>query len=245
MTRQVTGIILDQTSRDELAVKHLDLVGRVVGRLPISVPKELDREDLLSAGTVGLLKAARTYQPMRGASFRTYAYIAIRAAVLDELRRFDPLPRGARGRLRELQRLEGEFQSREGRLPMPEEICAGLGMTPEETEQLLAHAEEERLLRSRGAPGLPQDRFDPVDPQGSEPLESASRQEELGLVEQAIRDLPARERQVVVLYFSEGLYLKEIGEVLGVTESRICQILACAQRKIRVQLEKMREKQDA
>ena len=245
MTQQVTGIILDQTSRDELAVKHLDLVGRVVGRLPISVPKELDREDLLSAGTVGLLKAARTYQPMRGASFRTYAYIAIRAAVLDELRRFDPLPRGARGRLRELRKLEGEFQSSEGRLPTPEEICAGLKMTPEEADQLLAHSEEERLLRSRSAPGAAQDRFDPVDAHASEPMERASRQEELELVEQAIRDLPTRERQVVVLYFSEGLYLKEIGEMLEITESRICQILACAQRKIRVQLEKMREIQDA
>ena len=245
MTHQPTGIILDDASRDELAVKHLDLVGRVVGRLPISVPRELDREDLLSVGTLGLLKAARTYQPMRGASFRTYAFIAIRAAVLDEMRRFDPLPRGVRGRLKELRRAEVEFEGREGRLPTPEEIAELLSLTSQEADLLLAQAEGERLLHSGTSLGSAQEQFDPVDIRAAEPADNAAHQEELELVEQAIRELPTRERQVIVLYFSEGLYLKEIGETLGVTESRVCQILACAQRKIRVQVEKLRDRKHA
>lgn len=245
MTLQLTGIILDDASRDELAVKHLDLVGRVVGRLPISVPDQLDREDLLSVGALGLLKAARTYQPMRGASFRTYAFIAIRAAVLDELRRFDPLPRGARSRLKELRKLEVDFRAREGRLPTPEEISESLSLSSTETDQLLAHAEGARLLNSGVLSAPSRDPFDPVDTRAAEPADNAAHQEEMELVEHAIRALATRERQVIVLYFSEGLYLKEIGETLGVTESRVCQILACAQRKIRVHVEKMRDRSHA
>src|SRR5678815_1379786 len=95
--------VLDKTARDDLATRNLDLVHRIVGRLPISVPRGMDRDDLLSAGTIGLLTAARTYQPMRGASFRTFAYLAIKSAILDELRRHDPLPRGARARLHALE----------------------------------------------------------------------------------------------------------------------------------------------
>jgi len=241
MNQQRTSVILDDASRDELAVKHLDLVGRVVGRLPISIPRQLDREDLLSVGTLGLLKAARTYQPMRGASFRTYAYIAIRAAVLDELRRFDPLPRGARGRLKELYRVEAEFQTDRGRPPTPAELGELLSVPAREAEQLLAQAEGERLLRGGSSQDDSQEVYDPVDTRTVEPSDTAAKHEELALVEQAIVDLPSRERQVIVLYFSEGLYLKEIGETLGVTESRVCQILACAQRKIRVHVERQKE----
>lgn len=245
MNNSDTGVILDDTSRDELAVKHLDLVGRVVGRLPISMPPDLDRDDLISAGTLGLLKAARTYQPMRGASFRTYAYMAIRAAVLDELRRCDPLPRGARSKLKELRRFEVDFQAAEGRLPTPGEIAEHFDSSPADAETLLAQSEEDRLLRAKAGGLGGQDQIELVDAAASEPVDKAVLNEELELVEKAISELSTRERQVMVLYFSEGLYLKEIGETLGVTESRICQILACAQRKIRVRVEHMREERDA
>ena len=228
--------LLDTTSRDQLAVKHLDLVPKVVGRLPLSIPRGLDREDLHSAGMLGLLNAARTYEPMRGASFRTFAYTAIRAAVLDELRRHDPLPRGARPRLRELARLDVEFRSTHGRPPTPYEIADALSLTDAETEQLLGHAELDRLLRFGGATDEP-DVIDPIDSRLLAPDATAERHEELGAIEQAIAALSERERQVVVLYYAESLYLKDIGLLLGVTESRICQILACAQRKIRSRIE--------
>lgn len=245
MSSRTTGVILDDASRDELAVKNLDLVGRVVGRLPISVPRELDVEDLISVGTMGLLKAARTYQPMRGASFRTYAYVAIRAAVLDELRRFDPMPRGMRGRLRELRQAEEGFRARQGRLPTPDELADLLSLDASETSQLLASAEEERLLKGAAASDAAMEPYDMVDSTSAEPADQAARREELVLVEAAITALPERERQVMVLYFSEGLYLREIGELLGVTESRICQILACAERKVRVKLDALKEDCDA
>lgn len=234
------GGLLDETARNELAVRHLDLVGRVVGRLPIAIPKTLDRDDLLSVGNLGLLNAARTFQPGRGAAFRTFAYMAIRAAILDELRRHDPLPRGTRGKLKKLRDLETKFRGDEGRLPLPDEIAAALEISTGDAVLLLAQAETERLLRQESGEVGSGEMFEPLDIGGAEPSDGAERREELELIELAIRDLTERERQVVVLYFSEGLYLKEIGETLGVTESRISQILACAQRKIRVKIEKKR-----
>ncbi len=233
--------ILDQAARDALALRHLDLVGRVVGRLPIRIPPEIDRDDLISVGTLGLLKAARTYEPARGASFRTFAFLAIRAAVLDELRRCDPLPRGARARLKELLDLEREFRATRGRLPTPDEIALALNIGATQVAALLAQSEEDRLLRSSVTLDVAHACAEPIDTAAVEPSERAARNEELELVQQAIAGLAQRERQVFVLYFSEGLYLKEIGDVLGVTESRVCQILACAQRKVRARLASRRK----
>lgn len=232
---------LDHSTRDELAVKNLDLVPRVVGRLPISIPSGLDRDDLVSAGTLGLLTAARTYQPGRGASFRTFAYTAIRAAVLDELRRHDPLPRGARKRLKSLSSFEAEFRAEHGRLPFPGEIADGMDVSLHEAETAIHQAEQDRLLRSE-ASTRDFEPADPVDPAGGEPMRALERAEDIERVEEAIHRLSTRERQVVVLYHSEGLLLKEIGELLDVTESRISQILACAQRKIRSRLQDRKDK---
>lgn len=230
--------LLDESSRDELAVKHLDLVARVVGRLPITIPAGLDRDDLISVGTLGLLHAARTYQPMRGASFRTFAYMAIRASILDELRRHDPLPRGARARIRQLHAFESEFRAEHGRVPTPQEIADRLTLSPVDAEELLEQAETLRYLRVDTAQGEDGEdvAFEPADPTPEDPSAHAERMDDLKKVEDAISDLSPRERQVVVLYHAEGMYLREIGAVLGVTESRICQILTCAQRKIKARV---------
>lgn len=230
--------LLDAAARDELAVKHLDLVARVVGRLPITIPAGLDRDDLISVGTLGLLHAARTYQPMRGASFRTFAYMAIRASILDELRRHDPLPRGARARIRQLHAFEAEFRAEHGRVPTPQEIADQLALTAVDAEELLEQAETLRVLRVDTAHGDEDDEaaFEPADPTPEDPSANAERMDDLKKVEDAICDLSPRERQVVVLYHAEGMFLREIGAVLGVTESRVCQILTCAQRKIKARV---------
>ncbi len=232
--------VLDKAARDDLAVRNIDLVARVVGRMPITHPAGLDRDDLLSAGTLGLLTAARTYQPMRGASFRTFAYLAIKSAVLDEMRRHDPLPRGARGRLRDLERVECESRATVGRLPTPEEIAVALAVPASEVEDLLQLAKEAKLLAAEVRTTDVADDgtaiFDPADPDCAEPGADLSRAEMLAKIEAAIRELSPRERQVFVLYHSENMYLKEIGTVLEVTESRVCQILACAESKIRAKV---------
>lgn len=241
MTENTPAIhtLLDSSARDALAVKNLDLVSRVVGRLPISLPHGIDRDDLLSAGTVGLLNAARTYQPMRGASFRTFAYLAIKAAVLDELRRHDPLPRGARARIRELERVESEARSTLGRVPTPDEIAQALSLDTEGAEELIELAKEARfLVREQSIVDEDGRSFEAADESASEPGDDAAKRELLAKIEDAICDLSQRERQVFVLYHSENLYLKEIGALLDVTESRVSQILACAERKIRSRVER-------
>ncbi len=235
--------VLDKSARDDLATRNLDLVPRVVGRLPISIPPGIDRDDLLSAGTLGLLNAARTYQPMRGASFRTFAYLAIKSAILDELRRHDPLPRGARARIHELERAETDARATLGRPPTPEELAATLCITTEDVEQLFQLAKESKLLASEARIATRADddeapAFDPPDEKGLEPSDDVARREIVARVEEAISQLSPRERQVFVLYHSENLYLKEIGTLLGVTESRVCQILACAENKVRAKVER-------
>lgn len=234
-----TGLnsMLDKAARDDLAVRNLDLVARVVGRLPISPPPGIDRDDLLSAGTIGLLNAARTYQPMRGASFRTFAYLAIKSAVLDELRRHDPLPRGARARLKDIDRVQSEWRATTGRPPTPDELAERLQISTDEIDHLLEAAQTARVL-DRTGPATTLDGeepapFDPEDPSSNEPSDDVSRAEQLSRIEEALGTLSQRERQVFVLYHSENLYLKEIGLLLGVTESRVCQILACAESKVR------------
>jgi RNA polymerase sigma factor FliA len=231
--------VLDQAARDDLAVRNLDLVARVVGRLPITPPPGVDRNDLLSAGTIGLLNAARTYQPMRGASFRTFAYLTIKSAILDELRRHDPLPRGMRTKLKDLERHQNDARATLGRLPTPDELAASMHLETEDIESLLQLAKESRLLRLDEDAADDSDggtHFDPADPSANEPSEDVARAEQLAQIEEAIRGLAPRERQVFVLYYSENLYLKEIGVLLGVTESRVCQILACAESKIRARV---------
>lgn len=232
--------MLDKSARDELAVRNLDLIARVVGRLPITTPPGLDRDDLLSAGTIGLLNAARTYQPMRGASFRTFAYLAIKSAVLDELRRHDPLPRGTRARLKEIEKLEAEWRATNGRPPTPDELAERMSLAPGEIESLLEASRASKLLDppARAEDDDERPAFDPEDETAEEAVEHVSRGEQLALIEEAIASLSQRERQVFVLYHSENLYLKEIGKLLEVTESRVCQILACAEAKVRARAQR-------
>src|SRR5690606_8982093 len=129
------------------------------------------------------------------------------------------------------------FRGDEGRLPLPDEIATALNITAEEALHLLHHAETDRLLKQEATDVGSGEMFEPMDEHADRASEDVERAELLERVERAIRELSDRERQVVVLYFSEGLYLKEIGETLGVTESRVSQILTCAQRKIRVKVE--------
>lgn len=232
--------MLDKAARDELAVRNLDLIARVVGRLPIAMPQGVDRDDLLSAGTIGLLNAARTYQPMRGASFRTFAYLAIKSAVLDELRRADPLPRGARSRLKEVEKIESEWRVTAGRPPTPEELAERMSLERDELESLLEASATARLLDAptNSLDGEESPTFDPEDTNSTDVLEKLSRTEQLARIEDAIASLTPRERQVFVLYHSENLYLKEIGRLLEVTESRVCQILSCAEAKVRARAQR-------
>jgi RNA polymerase sigma factor FliA len=208
--------------RDRLVLEHIPLLRHVVGRM--AIPSGLEREDLESFGMLGLIAAADSWEPSRGLQFSTYAFPKIRGAILDELRKQDFLPRGRRERLRDLDRAVARFEQAHGVAPAPEEIAAELGIEVDEVDEILASARitNELSLDAEGGES-------PLgallsDPRSEDPIGSAEWNEMKALLVGAIHALGEQERTVITLYYGEELLLREISEILGVTESRVSQI---------------------
>lgn len=229
-----------QEERDKLVEKFLPLVRYVVARLPLTMPQSLDRDDFYSVGVMGLIHAASTYDPTRGASFKTFAYTAIRGAILDEIRRHDPVPRGRRDRLRLLEQTSKDLYATLQREPTLAELAEAMSCTQQDLEEDLQALHTARTLSldetSGGEDGGATFVSALADASVVDPGEGASNRERVELLTRAIADLPETERHVVVLYYHERLYLKEIGQVLGVTESRVSQILTRATERLRLKL---------
>jgi RNA polymerase sigma factor for flagellar operon FliA len=210
--------------RDKLILDHLPLLKHIAGRMTLDTAGALDRDDIYGFGMVGLIQAADSWDPGRGLAFSTYAYSRIRGAILDELRRNDFLPRGRREKVRELEQAVQRLEQRHGMPPTPEEIALELGIALDEVDAVLVSAkaasckslDDERDSLDLGA------LLD--DPSTEDPVGSAEWLETKRLLQQAIAALPEPEQTVITLYYAEELLLKEIGEVLGVTESRVSQV---------------------
>ncbi len=226
--------------RDRLIEQFLPLVRYVVARLPVSLPGSLDRDDFYSVGVIGLMHAASTYDPARGASFKTFAYTAIRGAILDEVRKHDPVPRNRRDRLRKMDRANSKLWAELDREPTLAELAQTLGCTEKELDEDLQALHTSRTLSLDEVYGSEDDggslssqiaNDDAIDPRLL-----AGNRENLERLTKAIAELPETDRHVVVLYYHEQLFLKEIGDVLGVTESRISQILTRATERLRLKM---------
>ena len=208
--------------RDQLILEHIPLLRHVVGRMMIH--GGLDRDDLYGFGMLGLIAAAETYEPERGLKFSTYAFPKIRGAILDEVRRMDFLPRGRRERVRDLDRVVSELEHKNGVAPSPEEIAQALDIGIEDVDEILLNA------RSAGEVSLDEDGGSSQlgallgDPRSQDPVGSAEWNELKELLTAAIETLPEQEKTVITLYYAEDLLLREISEILGVTESRVSQI---------------------
>lgn len=216
---------LDPAQRDALVLEHMPLLKHVVGRM--SVPHGMEREDLAGYGMIGLLNAADTWDPERGLKFSTYAYPKIRGAVLDELRKRDVLTRNQREQLREVDECVRRLSHEHGVAPTPEEIARELSLDVGEVEGLLcdARAAHECSLDA-DASGEERTSLGALigDPRCEDPQGSVEFEEQKQLLVEAINELPEQEKTVITLYWAEGLLLKEIAGILGVTESRVSQI---------------------
>lgn len=202
-----------------MILDHLWLVRHIVGKLAVHLPPRTDVENLESAGTLGLVEAATKFDPGRGVQFQTFAYTRIRGAVLDELRRNCPLPQ---------QVLEQVAKVREAYEQMPpgvtlEALAAATGLSVDEVSDCLVAMRLTRMLSWEGSPKLLETEM--MDRQ-TQPDALAEQAEEKQLLTEAIESLPPRERLVVTLYYKEDLRLKEIGEVMQLSESRVSRLLS-------------------
>ncbi|HEY2072666.1 MAG TPA: RNA polymerase sigma factor WhiG [Gaiellaceae bacterium] len=221
----------DPAIRDRLIVTYAPLVKYVAGRLGSGLPAHVDDEDLVSYGLLGLIGAIERYDPDRDVKFETYAIARIRGAIIDELRALDWVPRSVRSRARDIERAIAELEAKLARVPTDEEIATKLGLTEEELDEALSEisrssiAALDELWTISGSSGDQVALIDTIeDPEAPDPQGSLSQVELREAIADAIARLPEREKLVVTLYYYEELTLREIGEVLGVTESRVSQL---------------------
>jgi RNA polymerase sigma factor for flagellar operon FliA len=205
--------------------EHLDLVGSVLSRIGQRIPAHVDRADLQQAGVVGLLDAAAKYEPSTRVHFRAYAEIRIRGAILDALRGLDRVGRTIRRRINALRQAEQSLGQSLGRRPTHEELAEHLGMTLANLHALRTEAEAQQLSleapMQEGGSSIA-DRL--ADASATNPLDALCHYSATQEVRRALAALPEREQSVIVMSFFEEKTLKEIGEVLRVTESRACQL---------------------
>jgi RNA polymerase sigma factor for flagellar operon FliA len=221
----------DQKLRDRLILTYAPLVKYVAGRLGSGLPAHVDDEDLASYGLLGLIGAIERFDPTREIKFETYALGRIKGAIIDELRSLDWVPRSVRSRARQIERTIGELEAKLGRAPNDDEIAGKLGVSQEELDDDLFQisrtsiAALDELWTVSGSGGDTVSLIDTIeDTAGPSPTAALDETELREAMADAIAGLPEREKIVITLYYYEELTLREIGEVLGVTESRVSQL---------------------
>jgi RNA polymerase sigma factor for flagellar operon FliA len=228
-------------NRDELIVSHLPMVKFLVGRIASQLPPHLDREDLMSAAIVGLITAAERFDPGRGVQFKTFVEQRIRGTIMDELRSQDWLTRSVREKFKRLEREFAILEQKLGRNPTSEEVAFAMQMDMDEYFRLL---EEVHFLSVVSLDDSWEDEdgssfglLDVLEDKGSEnPQEQMMAREMVDVMAEAIEALPEKERIVITLYYYEEMNLKEIGAVLSLTESRICQLHSQAVIRLRTKM---------
>ncbi len=221
---------------DELVRKHAPLVKRIAHHLMARLPASVQVDDLIQAGMIGLLEAARKYEASKGASFETYAGIRIRGAMMDEVRKGDWVPRSVHRNARRIAEAIKVIEDREGRDAQDEEIAAQLNMTLDEYFACLKDSNSGKLFSleevSEHGDGAIEGEASRSGGPDREFQEGAFRQH----LVQEIDGLPEREKLVLSLYYEEELNLKEIGQVLSVSESRVSQIHSQAAARLRARM---------
>ncbi|MBN1828898.1 MAG: FliA/WhiG family RNA polymerase sigma factor [Deltaproteobacteria bacterium] len=232
--------------RDAEILKYGPLVKNVVERIAIKLPRHIDKEDLIHVGIIGLMSALERFDETRNVRFETFAKFRIRGAILDELRSRDVLSRSTRNKDAQLSMAALNLQKQLGRAPDEEEMADYLGITLEEYYKLLDDAKGVSILSSDDLPPEYCDRHRDSDifdtgGDGEDPLSIITTGEEREILRRSIESLPEKEKVILSLYYYEEMTLKEIGRIMSLTESRICQIHSQAIVRLRGRLKEWRE----
>lgn len=231
-------------NRDELVVSHLPLVKYLVGRISSKLPSHLDQQDLMSVAVIGLITAAERFDPSRGILFKTFAEKRVMGSIMDELRAQDWLPRTLREKYKRLEQQFSVLEQKLGRNPSSEEVAAAMGMDLEKYFRLM---EEVHSLSFMSLDEFQEDDegssfgfLNFLSDNGVEnPQNQLMAKQLLQVLGEAIESLPEKERLVVTLYYYEELNLKEIGEIMSLTESRISQLHSQAVIRLKVKMKNM------
>ena len=215
--------------RDQLIVHYSPLVKYVASRVAAGLPQNVEQADLVSYGIFGLIDAIDKFDRDRGYKFETYAISRIKGAMLDELRSMDWVPRSVRTKAKRIEQANAKLEAKLGRAPTDDELADALDITPDELETMLTKisfvgvvALDEMLSGTERGDSMTLG--DTIPDKGQGPVGSFEVEEMRQLLAESINSMSEREKTVLTLYYYEGLTLSEIGQVLGVTESRVCQI---------------------
>ena len=219
----------DTGTENELVQKYTPLVSAVMARLAMTLPDHVDRDDLYSTGLIGLLQALRNYNPACGTSFETYARVRVRGSMLDELRRMDWVPRTIHEKARRVKGVMAELEQKLGRAPTEAQMAKAMKITVKEYTELLDEVRPAAFVCLDAVASSEESDSGPLyeviaDNTVENPVEAVSNNELKSVVLARLKDLPEMQRKVLSLYYLEDMHLREIAEVFGLTESRICQI---------------------
>lgn len=228
----------DSTARDKLILHHMRIVKYIAGRMAIHVPNNVEMDDLVGWGCIGLMDAVEKFDHTQDIKFSTYASIRIRGAIIDQIRSLDWAPRSLRTMARKVGAAREKLRHAEGREPSSESIAAEVGTTPEHVDETMAQLQTAQVLSLDDyLPSEDSGETRKIEMVGStsmpHPADAAELQERKERLVAAILNLPDQQQKVLNLYYYEELTLKEIGAVLEVSESRICQIHSAAMKKLR------------
>jgi RNA polymerase sigma factor for flagellar operon FliA len=234
--------------RERLILHYSPLVKYVAGRVGVGLPSNIEQADLVSYGIFGLIDAIEKFDLERAIKFETYAISRIKGAIIDELRSIDWIPRSVRYKAREVEKAYASLEAKLHRSPTEAEVAAELGIKLEELHAIFSQVSFvnvvalDELLTAGGEKGDKMSLVDTLeDTKAEDPVAAFETEETKFLLAKAINTLPEREKIVVTLYYYEGLTLAEIGQVLGVTESRICQMHTKAVLQLRGKLADQRD----
>jgi RNA polymerase sigma factor for flagellar operon FliA len=236
------NMTMTKPDRDRLMEQNIHLVKIIAYQVAVNLPPHIDVNDLISAGTIGLLESIDRFDSSKGVQFNTYASIRIRGAIMDELRSMDWMTRSMRDKSNQLEKAYDEIEKKTGRPAESEEVAKFLDISTDALNQILSQVSALSVLNLEDLGVNYDDGMDILecikDPEGKDPMTIVNFNEVKRKVAEAVETLPDKEKLIISLYYYDELTLKEIGKVLDITESRVCQLHSQTMHRLKGKLKK-------